>query len=125
MWLSWYPRSLPYLTKGQHESVSVSFHPDLSKVGPFEAPTSVPSQKGIPKAVTDLTVVVPFNSPEILENRIKSLDAKVACVIMEPVMLNCGVILPEEGYLQKVREICDSHSILLVFDEVKTNLTIG
>jgi glutamate-1-semialdehyde 2,1-aminomutase len=63
-----------------------------------------------------------------MEHRIKALDAegrKPACVIMEAAMMNLGVVLPEPGYLEAVREITQRHGIVLIFDEVKTGLCIA
>jgi glutamate-1-semialdehyde 2,1-aminomutase len=63
-----------------------------------------------------------------MERRIKRLEAegrKPACVIMEAAMMNLGVVLPEPGYLEEVREITRRHGIVLIFDEVKTGLAIA
>jgi glutamate-1-semialdehyde 2,1-aminomutase len=63
-----------------------------------------------------------------MERRIEALDAegrKPACLIMEAAMMNLGVVLPEPGYLEEVRELTARHGIVLVFDEVKTGLTIA
>jgi glutamate-1-semialdehyde 2,1-aminomutase len=63
-----------------------------------------------------------------MERRIEKLvaeDRKPACVIMEAAMMNLGVVLPEDGYLQEVREITKRHGIVLIFDEVKTGLSIA
>ena len=82
----------------------------------------------IPKAVAELTVPVPFNDAEAMERRIVRLEGegrKPACVIMEAAMMNLGVVLPQEGYLQQVREITERHDIVLIFDEVKTGLAIS
>jgi glutamate-1-semialdehyde 2,1-aminomutase len=71
---------------------------------------------------------VPFNDAEAMEHRIKALDAegrKPACVIMEAAMMNLGVVLPEPGYLEAVREVTQKHGIVLIFDEVKTGLCIA
>ena len=82
----------------------------------------------IPKAVVDLTVPVPFNDADAMERRIEQLDAEdrlPACVIMEAAMMNLGVVLPDPGYLEAVREITRRRGILLIFDEVKTGLAIA
>lgn len=110
---------------GHHDAVMVSVAPDLDLAGPRERPNSVPYQAGLPKAMTDLTLVVPFNDADLLEARIAEMDGKVACVLMEAAMMNIGVVLPLEGYLQRVREICDRWGVILIFDEVKTNTTAG
>jgi glutamate-1-semialdehyde 2,1-aminomutase len=89
---------------------------------------SVAPPAGIPQAVVDMTIPVPFNDAGAMERRIEKLAAegrKPACVIMEPVMMNLGVVLPEPGYLEAVREITARHGIVLIFDEVKTGLCIA
>jgi glutamate-1-semialdehyde 2,1-aminomutase len=71
---------------------------------------------------------VPFNDAGAMERRIQRLESegrKPACVIMEPAMMNLGVVLPERGYLEEVREITRRHGIVLIFDEVKTGLAIA
>ena len=71
---------------------------------------------------------MPFNDAGAMERRIERLDAedrKPACVIMEAAMMNLGVVLPEDGYLQAVRELTERHGIVLIFDEVKTGLAIA
>jgi glutamate-1-semialdehyde aminotransferase len=62
--------------------------------------------------------VIPYNDAPALERALASRE--VACFIVEPVMENIGICLPEPGYLQAVREICDKYGTLLIFDEVKT-----
>jgi glutamate-1-semialdehyde 2,1-aminomutase len=71
---------------------------------------------------------VPFNDADAMERRIERLraeDRQPACVIMEPAMMNLGVVLPEPGYLEAVRDITRRHGIVLIFDEVKTGLCIA
>ena len=75
-----------------------------------------------------MTIAVPFNDAEAMERRIERLDKegrKPACVIMEAAMMNLGVVLPEPGYLEAVRDITRRHGIVLIFDEVKTGLCIA
>jgi glutamate-1-semialdehyde 2,1-aminomutase len=112
---------------GHHDAVMVA-------VGDAEVPAGssvIPSTAyggGIPQAVVDLTVAVPFNDAPALEQRLEQLDAegrKPACLIMEAAMMNIGVVLPEEGYLEAVREITTRHEVVLIFDEVKTGLAIA
>jgi glutamate-1-semialdehyde 2,1-aminomutase len=71
---------------------------------------------------------VPFNDAPAMERRIERLAGEgrlPACVIMEAAMMNLGVVLPQPGYLEQVREITQRHGIVLIFDEVKTGLTIA
>lgn len=83
---------------------------------------------GVPQATVDMTVAVPFNDAEAMEHRIVALEKegrKPACVIMEAAMMNLGVVLPEPGYLDAVREVTSKHGIVLIFDEVKTGLQVA
>jgi glutamate-1-semialdehyde 2,1-aminomutase len=113
---------------GHHDAVMVSIGVEYDKIGDRENYASLPYGAGIPKAVSDLTVAVPFNDAPAMERRIVRLDAegrKPACVIMEAAMMNLGVVLPEDGYLEAVRDITRRHGIVLIFDEVKTGLAIA
>jgi glutamate-1-semialdehyde 2,1-aminomutase len=113
---------------GHHDGVMVSIGVEYDRIGDRENYASLPYGAGIPQAVVDLTVAVPFNDAGAMERRIERLDSegrKPACVIMEAAMMNLGVVLPEPGYLQEVREITRRHGILLIFDEVKTGLAIA
>jgi glutamate-1-semialdehyde 2,1-aminomutase len=113
---------------GHHDAVMVSIGVAYDEIGDRENLASLPYGAGIPKAVSDMTIAVPFNDAGAMERRIERLDAegrKPACVIMEAAMMNLGVVLPQEGYLEQVREITTRHGIVLIFDEVKTGLTIA
>ena len=113
---------------GHHDTVMVSIGVAYDQIGPHERPNSLPYGAGIPQATVDQVHAVHFNDAESMERRIVELDAegrKPACVIMEPAMMNLGVVLPEPGYLEAVREITRRHGVVLIFDEVKTGLTIA
>jgi glutamate-1-semialdehyde 2,1-aminomutase len=113
---------------GHHDTVMVSIGVEYDKIGDRENLESLPYGAGIPQAVAEMTIAVPFNDAEAMERRIKRLDAegrKPACVIMEAAMMNLGVVLPEPGYLEAVRDICTRHAIVLIFDEVKTGICIA
>jgi glutamate-1-semialdehyde 2,1-aminomutase len=113
---------------GHHDGVMVSIGVEYDQIGDHENLASLPYGAGIPQAVVDLTIPVPFNDAGAMERRIERLTAegrKPACVIMEAAMMNLGVVLPEPGYLEAVRDITRRHGILLIFDEVKTGLTIA
>jgi glutamate-1-semialdehyde 2,1-aminomutase len=113
---------------GHHDGVMVSIGVEYDQIGDHENLASLPYGAGIPQAVVDLTVPVPFNDAGAMERRIERLTEagrKPACVIMEAAMMNLGVVLPEPGYLEAVRDICTRHGIVLIFDEVKTGLTIA
>jgi glutamate-1-semialdehyde 2,1-aminomutase len=113
---------------GHHDGVMVSIGVEYDKIGDHENLASLPYGAGIPQAVVDLTIPVPFNDAGAMERRIERLTEegrKPACVIMEAAMMNLGVVLPEPGYLEAVRDICTRHGIVLIFDEVKTGLAIA
>jgi glutamate-1-semialdehyde 2,1-aminomutase len=109
---------------GHHDSVMVSVHPDGEKIGPRHAPNRVPQSAGVPQAVVDLVTVVPFNDPDALRAALAA-NPGIGTMIIEPVMLNIGVVPPEPGYLEAVCEITREHGVVLVFDEVKTGATIA
>jgi glutamate-1-semialdehyde 2,1-aminomutase len=113
---------------GHHDYVMISIGVPYEQIGDREKYVSLRYGEGIPQAVTDLTVAVPFNDADAMERRIDRLFEEgrpPACVIMEAAMMNLGVVLPEPGYLQAVRELTRRLGVLLIFDEVKTGLCIA
>jgi glutamate-1-semialdehyde 2,1-aminomutase len=112
---------------GHHDTVMVSIGIDIddAAVGPADRPNSVPYGGGIPASTVANTIPVPFNDADALDARLTELAGEVACVIMEPGMMNIGVVLPQDGYLAAVREITRKHDVVLIFDEVKTGITIA
>jgi glutamate-1-semialdehyde 2,1-aminomutase len=113
---------------GHHDAVMVSIGVPYEEIGDRDDLASLPYGAGIPRAVSELTVPVPFNDAEAMERRIARLFAEQrppACVIMEAAMMNLGVVPPEPGYLEQVREITARHDVVLIFDEVKTGLAIA
>ncbi|MDR9451114.1 MAG: aminotransferase class III-fold pyridoxal phosphate-dependent enzyme, partial [Acidimicrobiia bacterium] len=109
---------------GHHDAVMVSVKPPADKLGPVDSPASNPFSKGIPLAETNLTLVIPFNDADALERLLSARD-DIAGVIVEPIMLNIGVVMPKPGYLDALREITTRHGVVLIFDEVKTGITIA
>jgi glutamate-1-semialdehyde 2,1-aminomutase len=113
---------------GHHDYVMVSISVPYENIGDPDNYASLPYGAGIPKAASDLTIAVPFNDAEAMERRIQRLideGRPPACVIMEPAMMNLGVVLPEPGYLEAVRDITRRHGVVLIFDEVKTGLCVA
>ena len=113
---------------GHHDYVMVSIGVPYDQIGDPDDYASLPYGAGIPQAVVDLTVAVPFNDAGAMERRIVRLTEEgrpPACVIMEPAMMNLGVVLPEPGYLEAVRELTRRHGVMLIVDEVKTGLTVA
>src|SRR5581483_11274516 len=113
---------------GHHDTVMVSIGVEYDRIGDRENLASLPYGAGIPQAVVDLAVAVPFNDAGAMERRLDRLEAEgrlPACLIMEAAMMNLGVVLPEPGYLEAVRELTAARGIVLIFDEVKTGLTVA
>jgi glutamate-1-semialdehyde 2,1-aminomutase len=110
---------------GHHDSVQVSVMPDEADAGPRDAPASVPSSSGIPAAITRLTLVAQFNDLASVARLLAAHPGQVAGMIVEPMMMNAGIIPPQPGYLAGLRDLLHAHGALLTFDEVKTGLTTG
>jgi len=110
---------------GHHDSVQVSVAPDEEDAGPRDKPASAPASSGIPRAITDLTLIATFNDLDSVARLLDEHPGQVAGMIIEPVMMNAGIIKPEPGYLQSLKNLLHSRGALLTFDEVKTGLTVG
>src|SRR3989441_2028620 len=110
---------------GHHDTVLMSTKPSAEAAGPAEQPNSVPASKGIPTDVKNNTIIAPYNDAEALDRILTEHEGEVAAVITEAVLMNVGVMLPEAGYLQSLRDVTRRHGVLLIFDEVKTGVTVA
>ena len=110
---------------GHHDTVMFSVVPNADAMGGREAPASAPMSKGIPAEFAKFTVAVPFNDVDAVRRLFEERGSELACLIMEPVMMNIGVVVPQPGYLEAVRELCTKHGVILIFDEVKSGATIA
>jgi glutamate-1-semialdehyde 2,1-aminomutase len=110
---------------GHHDSIMFSVAPDRSEIGPREHPVTVPQAMGIPQAFADLVRVVPFNDLTEAKRAFDENPGKIAGMIVEPAMMNAGIVTPDEGYLGGVKELLHGAGALLTFDEVKTGVTIA
>jgi glutamate-1-semialdehyde 2,1-aminomutase len=108
---------------GHHDEVMISMKPPLDAAGPGDAPLSVPATAGITSGVIADVTVIPYNDPAALDRALRTGD--VAAFIVEPVLENIGICLPDDGYLAEVRAITQRHGTMLIFDEVKTGITAG
>jgi glutamate-1-semialdehyde 2,1-aminomutase len=106
---------------GGYDPLVVSVKPELSITELLDKPTA--KYPGFIKG--EDTLVVAYNDLITLEELFKEYDGKIATFVLEPVLENLGIILPVEGYLKGVRELCTLYGIVLIFDEVKTGLTAG
>jgi glutamate-1-semialdehyde 2,1-aminomutase len=110
---------------GHHDSVEVSVMPEAGEVGPASRPVGVAGNTGIPRAIRDLVVVVGFNDLGAVARALEEYPDQIAGMIVEPVMMNAGIIPPDLGYLEGLRDLLHAHGALLAFDEVKTGLTVS
>jgi glutamate-1-semialdehyde 2,1-aminomutase len=110
---------------GHHDSAMVSVANSEDEIGPPAFPSSPAAGSGLPRALLDLTIVVPFNDLDALERLLSQRASEIAGLIIEPIMMGAGIIPPEPGYLEGVRDITSRYGVLLTFDEVKTGVTVA
>ena len=84
---------------------------------------SEPMSLGVPQFLRGHTHVVPFNDLSVLSKLLDDVGDQIACLIIEPVMMNIGIAEPEPGYLAGLLELLHRHGALLIFDEVKSGAT--
>ncbi len=106
---------------GSYDPFVVSAKPKVESAGDADFPTPVADSN----LVAGKVFVVPYNNADSLAAIFEKHSSTIACFIVEPVLENIGIILPDAGYLERVRELCDQYGIILIFDEVKTGLTAG
>jgi len=97
----------------------------LVRAGSGATTLGVPDSKGVPADFARHTLMARFNDLESVEALVETFPDEVACVILEPVAGNMGVVGPGEGFLQGLRKICDQHDIVLIFDEVMTGFRVA
>jgi len=97
----------------------------LVKAGSGALTLGQPDSAGIPASLASLTSTVPFNDIEALKHVFREKGSEIACVILEPVPANAGLYLPEPGYLEAIRNLCNEHGALLIFDEVMTGFRLA
>lgn len=97
----------------------------LVKAGSGLATFGVSTSAGIPKSFAEETLVLPLNNLPILEETFKKYKADIACVIIEPVPANNGLLLQDKSYLEGLRALCTQYEVLLIFDEVISGFRVG
>ena len=102
-----------------------STYAPASAYGNWNSPISIPASSGIPHALNDLVITLPFNNQEVLENTLKRVGNEVAAIISEPCMGNCGAIEPLPGFLKYIEDKCAEYGIVFILDEVKTGFRIA
>jgi glutamate-1-semialdehyde 2,1-aminomutase len=84
-----------------------------------------PDSAGVPRELAALTITLPFNNEQAIEEAFRREGEAIAAVIVEPLPANAGLIPPLPGYLEKLRELCTAHGALLIFDEVMTGFRVA
>jgi glutamate-1-semialdehyde 2,1-aminomutase len=97
----------------------------LVKAGSGLATLGIADTQGVPKGFTDTTLALPFNSVHAVEAAFRAHGARIACVIVEPVVGNMGCVPPQPGFLEALREITTRHGALLILDEVMTGFRVA
>ncbi|MDL1956037.1 MAG: glutamate-1-semialdehyde 2,1-aminomutase [Candidatus Desulfofervidus auxilii] len=97
----------------------------LVKAGSGLATFGIPASPGVPEDLTKHTISLPYNDISAVEKTFEQIGEEIACVIVEPVAGNMGVILPEDGFLQGLRKITQKYKSVLIFDEVITGFRIS
>ncbi|MHA2016313.1 MAG: aspartate aminotransferase family protein [Candidatus Thorarchaeota archaeon] len=110
---------------GVSDSLHISKRPAVGLAGPPMRPTPAPHGLGITAGTAKDTLVAPFNDIDAIKRFLDEHLGEVAAVIVEPMMMNAGVIPPDEGYLKSLRELTEEYNVLLIFDEVKTGVKLA
>ena len=110
---------------GQHDIVLISAEAPPMVAGIDEYPRPLPNSAGIPPGVTDYVLVAPYNSIDAFERIVRRYRNRLACVILEPIMANSGVIPPAPDYLKRLIEIAHQNDMLVIFDEVFTGFRVA
>lgn len=97
----------------------------LVKAGSAALTTAVPDSSGVPVSYTQNTLVALYNDPDSVKELMEKYGKQVAAIILEPVAANMGVVLPQKGFLEFLREITRQYGALLIFDEVITGFRLG
>ena len=97
----------------------------LVKAGSGALTLGQPDSAGIPAALAALTITLPFNNADALRAAFAAHAGEIAAVIVEPIPANAGLILPQPGYLEAMRELCTANGTLLIFDEVMTGFRVA
>jgi glutamate-1-semialdehyde 2,1-aminomutase len=108
--------------EGGYHGVGDSF---LVKAGSGALTFGVPSSPGVPKALADLTLTLPYNDAAAACTLFAARGSEIAGVIVEPVAGNMNCIPPQPGFLQALRELCSAHGAVLIFDEVMTGFRVA
>jgi glutamate-1-semialdehyde 2,1-aminomutase len=101
---------------GHHDSVMFSVIPNADVMGGRDRPASAPVSKGMVKDASKYIEVVPFNDADHIERVFSEKGSEIACLIMEPAMMNLGIVVPQPGYLERVRQLCTQYGVVFILE---------
>ena len=111
---------------GLHDYALVSVKPRAPEdYGDIHSPISAPAGLGIPKSTLANVLIATFNDLRSVELRFREHPGEVAAIILEPILMNVGMCMPQPGFLEGLREMATQNGALLIFDEVKTGAKLG
>jgi len=110
---------------GMHDHALWSTYAPAEAYGNFRSPIPVPGSSGIPKAMREFIITLPFNDMEGFERVMRSYGEQIAAVITEPCQGNCAAINPKEGFLELIRAKTEEYGCVFILDEVKTGFRIA
>ncbi len=99
--------------------------PSAEELGSREEPKVFPWTQGLPENSIDDFIILPWNDLSLVKEKLEKHHHEIAAIITEPIMCNNGCILPAEGFLQGLRQLCDEYNITLIFDEVITGFRLS
>jgi len=110
---------------GFHDYSLWNTYPPIPGAGYRRSPVLIPQGSGIPAGISQYIFSVPFNDRELLEKKVKENWGDLAAIIVEPLLGNQASIMPQEGFLDFIRELCSEYGIVMIMDEVKTGFRIA
>lgn len=97
----------------------------LAKAGSGITTLGIPDSAGVPESLTEDTIVLSYNNTDAVAETLKTYGDDTACIVIEPIAGNMGVVPPKPGYLADLRQLCDKYGIVLIFDEVITGFRVA
>jgi glutamate-1-semialdehyde 2,1-aminomutase len=110
---------------GMHDHALWSTYAPVEAYGNRRSPIAIPGSSGIPKAMREFIITLPFNDFEGFERVMKSYGEQIAAVITEPCQGNCAAINPQDGFLELIRQRTEEYGCVFILDEVKTGFRIA
>ncbi len=110
---------------GFHDYSLWNTYPPIPGTGYRRSPVLIPQGSGIPAGISQYIFSVPFNDKELLKKKVKENWGDLAAIIVEPLLGNQASIMPRDGFMDFIREICSEHEIVMIMDEVKTGFRIA